>query len=89
MTCVIGLIDKSTIYMGSDSASVDKWYLQTVANEKVFVRDEYIIGIAGSWRMGQLLQYALRIPTHPEDIDAFEFMVSSFVEATRKCLKDG
>jgi len=89
MTCIIGLLDKGKIYMGGDSAGVANLSLSVRADQKVFIKDDFIMGFTSSFRMGQLLRYNLRIPFHHNGIDTFEYMVSSFVEAVRKCLNDG
>jgi len=90
MTCIAGLIDNGKIYMGADSAGVNSSLSLSVrADQKVFVKDEFIMGFTTSFRMGQLLQYKLQVSPRPERIDVFEYMVTSFVESVRKCLKDG
>ena len=81
MTCIAGLIDDGKVYMGADSGGVAGYSLRIRADHKVFVRDDFI--------MGQLLQYNLQVSPRPEGLDVFEYMVTSFVEAVRKCLKDG
>ena len=89
MTCIVGLLDKGKIYMGGDSAGVARLALSIRADQKVFIKDDFIMGFTTSFRMGQLLRYNLEIPTICKNIDLFEYMVTSFVEAVRKCLKDG
>lgn len=76
--------------MGGDSAGVNSSLSLSVrADQKVFVKDDFIMGFTSSFRMGQLLQYKLQVSPRPESLDVFEYMVTSFVEAVRKCLKDG
>lgn len=89
MTCIAGLIDKGKVYMGADSAGVSGSSLRVRADEKVFVKDDFIMGFTTSFRMGQLLRYKLQISPRAESIDVFRYMVTTFVEAARKCLKDG
>jgi len=89
MTCIAGLIDKGIIYMGADSAGVGGLSLHVRADEKVFVRDDFIMGFTTSFRMGQLLRYNLQVMPCPKGHEVFEYMVTTFVEAVRKCLKDG
>ena len=89
MTCIAGLIDNGKIYMGADSAGVSGHSLRVRADEKVFIKGDFIMGFTTSFRMGQLLRYNLRIPPQGKDTDIFEYMVTSFVESVRKCLKDG
>lgn len=89
MTCIVGLIANDTIYMGADSAGVAGSSLQVRADQKVFVKGEFIMGFTTSFRMGQLLRYKLQIPNYQKGIDIFEYMVTSFIEAVRICLRDG
>lgn len=89
MTCIAGLIDNGRIYMGADSAGVASTSLTIRADQKVFVRDDFIMGFTSSFRMGQLLRYKLTISPRAERTDVFEYMVTSFIEAARKCMKDG
>lgn len=56
---------------------------------KVFRNGNMLIGFSGSFRMGQLLRFSLVPPEHPLDKDAYEYMATDFIEAVRKCLKDG
>jgi ATP-dependent protease HslVU (ClpYQ) peptidase subunit len=87
MTCVVALEHKGTIYIGADSAGVDANSLAIVgrADEKVFITDDgdYIMGFAGSFRIGQLLRYALVAPDQPGRKDDMAFMVTDFIDAVR------
>jgi hypothetical protein len=65
------------------------WSLTVRADEKVFQRGPFLMGFTTSFRMGQLLRYALDVPKQPDDQDTYEFMVTAFVDAVRKSLKDG
>ena len=93
MTCIVGLQHEGKVWVGGDSAGVAGYSIQTRVDEKVFKRAPYVMGFAGSFRMGQLLRYntVLSIPTADEvpakDLDAF--MVSIFVEEVRKVLRKG
>lgn len=90
MTCVAALIHDNTIYMGADSAGVSDFDLVVRADQKVFLNDEFLIGFTSSFRMGQLLRYALKPPKfRPEEKDLYEYMVTDFVDAVRDCLKKG
>ena len=39
--------------------------------------------------MGQLLRFKLMVPRQPGEIDDYEYMCTTFIDAVRKCLKDG
>lgn len=91
MTCVAALVYGDTIFMGADSAGVDGGFNLTVrADQKVFINGDYIIGFTSSFRMGQLLRYSFKPPKfRPDEKELYEFMVTNFVDAVRKCLKEG
>ncbi len=89
MTCIAGLLDKGKVYIGADSAGVSGFSLRVRADQKVFVKDDFIMGFTTSFRMGQLLRYNLQVSPCPKSLDIFEYMVTSFVEAVRKCFKGG
>ncbi|AMX93666.1 MULTISPECIES: hypothetical protein [Mesorhizobium] len=58
MTCIVGLIDNGKVYIGADSAAVSGESIEVRANRKVFRNGPYVIGFTGSYRVGQMLEYA-------------------------------
>lgn len=88
MTCIAGIAHNGMVYLGGDSAGCSGWDLTVRADPKVFVNGPYVIGYTGSFRMGQLLRYSFAPPA-PEAGDLHRFMCTTFVDAVRKCLKDG
>src|ERR1035441_4894340 len=89
MTCIIGFKDKNGIYIGADSAGSGGNIISVRKDEKVFVNGPFIIGIAGSFRMGQLLRFNLKVSRQLPRTSDYEFMVTIFIEAVRKCLIAG
>ncbi len=89
MTCIVGLVDKKTIYMGGDSAGVAGYDIQKRKDSKVFNNGEFLIGFTSSFRMGQLLRYSFVPPQPKEGQDTFEYMVTDFIDGVRNCLKKG
>jgi ATP-dependent protease HslVU (ClpYQ) peptidase subunit len=47
-----------------------------------------LFGFTSSFRMGQLLRYALTVPTHHADIAIDCYMATTFIDAVRECLKN-
>lgn len=87
MTAIVGLVHKNRVHLAGDSAGVGGYQLTVRADGKVFRNGPYVMGFTHSFRMGQLLRHSLTAP-HPEgDLDAF--MVTTFIDAVRTCLKDG
>lgn len=89
MTCIVGLIDGGKVYLGGDSAGVSGYHLVTRKDPKVFRVGDFVIGFTSSFRMGQLLAHAFTPPKRHEDTDVYAYMVTSFVDAVRDCLKAG
>ena len=90
MTCIVGLVtEDGTVWMGGDSAGVAGWSLEVRADHKVFARDGFAFGFTTSFRMGQLINYALTIPERHADEDLHAWMATTFVGALRECLFTG
>jgi ATP-dependent protease HslVU (ClpYQ) peptidase subunit len=88
MTCIAGLVQNGNVYIGGDSAGLDGYDLTIRADEKVFSIGPFIMGFAGSFRIGQLLRYSFT-PPPPTRKDLPRYMATKFVNAVRQCLKDG
>lgn len=89
MTCIVAVADEGRVWVGGDSAGVSGWSLHVRADEKVFSNGPFVMGFTSSFRMGQLLRYCLVPPEKDPESDLDRYMVTSFVDAVRKCLKDG
>ncbi|MEW1719790.1 hypothetical protein [Streptomyces sp. NPDC093109] len=87
MTVIVGLVHKGRVHLGGDAAGVAGYQLTIRRDPKVFTNGPYALGFTTSFRMGQLLHHAFKAP-HPEG-DLSAFMVTTFVDALRTCLKDG
>ena len=88
MTCIVGLVDKGTVYIGGDSAGVAGLSVSIRADEKVFVNGPFIMGFTTSFRMGQLLRYKLEPAAQTIKQTDMEYMVTSFIDSVRKCFTD-
>jgi len=92
MTCIVGVVAREgrdgQIYVGGDSAGVSNHDLVVRADQKVFVNGPYVMGFSGSYRMGQLLRYSFK-PPRPMFRRLEKFMVTTFIDAVRECLKKG
>lgn len=89
MTCIVGIVYDGKVYKGGDSAASSDFSLDLRDDEKVFHKEEFIMGCTTSFRMGQLLRYKLNIPEHKSGIETYEYMITDFVAAVRTCLTDG
>lgn len=90
MTCIVGLVDRGTVWMGGDSAQLSGWTLDLLADGKIAHVPPYLVGASGDGRMCGLLQYRFHPPPPPADpAELGRFMSVEFADAWRTCLKDG
>ena len=90
MTCIVGIIDKKnkSVIIGGDSAGTSGNDVTVRKDVKVFRNGDFLFGCTSSFRMTQLLRFKLKIPPVNKK-DLYEYMCSDFVDAVRKCFKDG
>jgi len=92
MTCIVGIADGTTVWMGGDSYGSTSYTKMASVHPKVFIRETHgervIIGWTGSFRMGQVLEHKLDIPSNETQQDAYAFMVGTVVGAVRTLLKE-
>lgn len=88
MTAIAGITDGSTVWLGADSARTSGWDLIISPTPKVFTCGEYLIGLTGSQRAAQLLQYAFKPPAPEGGTDLLAHMCTTFADTLRTCLKD-
>jgi ATP-dependent protease HslVU (ClpYQ) peptidase subunit len=89
MTCIVGLAAAGKVFIGADSAGLAGLDMAVRADRKVFRNGEFIIGFTSSFRMGQLLAVKLAPPKYHPDVEPWRYMVEDFVEAVRRCLREG
>lgn len=76
MTCIVAITDGKRTVMGGDSAASfpDNTEIYDFATGKIFSTGEYLVGVCGSYRSGQVAQYEMEWPEPPEpgaDLDRF------------------
>lgn len=94
MTCIVAVSQGGKVVMGGDSAATEVESGTTVLlkTPKVFIREDYLIGYAGSIRFGKFVQYTFEIPRVPswaigsEKLD--EFMNNYFIPELRQQISD-
>lgn len=89
MTCIVGAKTAKGVILGGDSAAVAGLTVQSVKRPKVFRRGRFLFGYAGSFRLGQLLEYELTLPRFPLGMAPAEAMVTRFIPAVRRCAAEG
>jgi ATP-dependent protease HslVU (ClpYQ) peptidase subunit len=90
MTCIVGIAEGGKVYIGGDSAGVGGGLsLMVSARPKVFRNGDFVIGYTDSFRLGQLLAHSLTPPKRHPDTGIDKFMMTTFIDAVRDCLKTG
>ncbi len=86
MTCIVGIEQDGSVYIGADSSTTSDYETRSTLVQKVFRKGNFIIGYTSSFRMGQILQYQVEFPI--ADIYDEEYMVKYFVESIRSKFKE-
>jgi len=68
VTCIVGLVEDNTIYIGGDRSASDDVSIVSMKTPKVYIRDEWIYGYAGTIGIGQLMNY-IDLPSPEGDIE--------------------
>jgi ATP-dependent protease HslVU (ClpYQ) peptidase subunit len=86
MTCIVGIAHEGSVYIGGDRAASDGSSIVSLATPKVYIRDEWIFGYAGSMGVGQIMQI-IDIPILKEDDDPFLVLRMDMVDAFKSMLE--
>jgi len=88
MTCIVGIKYDNSVYIGGDTLGSNGYSKVVRSDEKVFRNGPFVMGFTSSYRMGQLLKYAL-VPPPVDETNLNHYMVVDFINAVRACLKEG
>lgn len=98
MTCIIGLVDKDTVYIGADRASNTNNWTRPRATPKVFSiswfpdgrvrpsRHQFLIASSGDTRFGQIIQYQFEPPLQESGTE-MHYLANAFIPALRACIR--
>lgn len=90
MTCIVGLVQGRKMYMGADSLATSYYNSIVREDKKLFRKNGYLVGVAGSVRIKQVIQHNMPTACSSEkDSDLLEFMATSFVDSLRGSLHNG
>jgi ATP-dependent protease HslVU (ClpYQ) peptidase subunit len=85
MTCIVGIAKDNVVYIGGDRGASDGSAIVSLASPKVYIRDEWIFGYAGSMGIGQIMQI-INIPILSEDDDPFMVLRMDMVDAFKSMM---
>ena len=87
MTCIVAIRNETKVLLGGDSAASGNNRIVSRRDKKIFKRRGIGFGFAGSFRVGQLIKFQLKIPKHPINIETSEYVVNCLVAEIIKLLK--
>lgn len=90
MTCIVGIEDKGTVWLGGDSAATDGSLNRVIIKDpKVFVKGELAFGVCGLPKVMDAVAHAIELPTQEgtKTMSDRAFLVGHLVPALRKGLK--
>jgi ATP-dependent protease HslVU (ClpYQ) peptidase subunit len=90
MTCIVALVDETGEgYIACDSLGSNGTTKNVYRTKKIFRRGGFLFGFTSSYRMGQILQYSLSLPTRKVGQDLTEYLHTDFVLAVRNAFDEG
>ena len=87
MTCVAGYTHDGWVGIAADRAASNPSVIYDTVEPKVFRNGPFIMGYAGSFRFGQVMQYQFEAPPHRAGISAMAYICTDFTHAMRAYLK--
>lgn len=88
MTCVVAIKTKNKIIIGADSASADNNYsIIGRKDKKIFKKQNMVFAFSGSFRMGQIIQFSMKIPKHDRKKSDFEYICTDIISSIQKAFK--
>lgn len=91
MTCIVAITDGKRTVMGGDSAgsNTDNPELYNFSSSKLWSTGEYLVGISGSYRAGQLARWEMEWPAPPAPgADLDRFLVCEVANQLRQTLQN-
>lgn len=87
MTAIVGVVQNGEVWMGGDNLGANGYFnAWNLAEPKVFRTGPFLVGVAGSPRVKQLIEHKLNLRDDPRESDSRKFMVVSFVDELRNIL---
>lgn len=86
MTCIVGIAQNNKVYIGGDSGAIGGTTYEIRKSPKVFIKGEFLYGYAGSFRLGNILQYEFKEPKIKGD-NIHKYLATDYFKALMKCYK--
>jgi len=87
MTCIVGLTTEDNVYIGGDTFGSNGFAGESYVRPKVFKKDNMIIGVCGSYRLMQVLEFNLTLPKKYDGDTTDKYLYRDFVDSLRSTLR--
>jgi ATP-dependent protease HslVU (ClpYQ) peptidase subunit len=89
MSCIAAVVENNKVHMASDSlaSSMESHETLNYAAGKIFVSGQFVLGVAGSFRLMQVIRYSFKPPVYTVGADLMAYMVLNFEPALHKLVK--
>ena len=88
MTCCVGFEHDGRVTIGGDSAAIGGLDIDEIEDEKVFSFGDFVFGISGSFRIGQVLRFGCNPPEQRASQDDLEYLVTDWMDNLRETFRD-
>lgn len=88
MTCIVGIEVPDGVLIGGDSAGVAGTHAEDRTDVKVFANGPFVVGISGSFRVGQIMRFLWNPPNQAAGVDDEAFLVRDVAGGIRKLFLD-
>lgn len=90
MTCIVGLVDNGTVYIGADSATLSDLTRTIQEDFKIFKKKKFLIATSGACRLTQILRYQFNPPEYSKKRykSVTDYIAGDFIEGCRRCLRE-
>lgn len=87
MTCIVGLVEGNTVYLGGDSATTLGNRQMIRSFPKAIKRGEFVMGCAGRALLSNVIGFITALPKQYEDQTPMEYMINNFLPPFRVAVK--
>lgn len=88
VTCIAGIADGTSVWMGADSMASDSWNKYTSAEGKLWKTGSLLFGGCGNIRPLQVIKHHLTVPQQADDQNVEEYLVANLTDSIAHTLDE-
>lgn len=84
MTCIVGVVDNNSVWLGGDRAATDYAFNRTIIKSpKIFVKSEIGIGICGLPKVASIIEHVVKFPKWNDNLSTKAYLSGKLIPAFR------